>query len=100
MVHDSSKRLDDSHAHDGRLSVKELDEARKRMIVTINDVLYNQYCKKEHVKYLEITISKVRSKVNTSILDDLKISGNSSDPNAESTPATRKLIWGGNNRKC
>ena len=38
---------------------------------------------------------KVRSNVNTTILDELKISGNSSGPNTESTPAARKLIWGG-----
>ena len=69
MVDDSSKRLDDNHAHDGRLSSKELDEARKRMIATIDNVLYNQHCKKEHVEYLETTILKVRSNVNKTIQD-------------------------------
>ncbi len=38
MVDNTGKRLDDNHAHDGRLSSKELDEARKRMIATIDNV--------------------------------------------------------------
>ena len=65
------------------------------MIAIIDNVLYNQHCKKEHVEYLETTISKVRSNVNTTIQDELKIRGNSSGPETESTPAARKLIWGG-----
>ncbi len=64
------------------------------MIATIDDVLYNQHCKKEHVELLETIILKMKSNVDTTIQDGLKISRNNSGAKSEARTAARNLTWG------
>ena len=49
MVQDSNKRLKEKKDNNSKLSSIKINQARRRMIAMIDEVINNQHCKREYV---------------------------------------------------